>query len=149
MEERHRSAFWDGLARYHVPGRLRERREHLDHTVWSVRRGVSPSYPPFTILGKVIRAFARAGKRPMVWTAPVNVDHIRSLGLPVTGFDRSIASMRIVVEENGGTLLDLHAVLRDSEIADAADHAASKGPAPGTKILGGLLADAILRAGAR
>ncbi|HVU00693.1 MAG TPA: hypothetical protein VHE30_03045 [Polyangiaceae bacterium] len=149
VDERRGAAFQDGLARFHVPGKLRERREHVAETLWNVRLGVAPSYPPFRILGALVRRFADAGKHPLVWAAPVNVDHYRSIGVDVSGFARSVESMRAVVEENGGRLLDLHTTLRDAQLGDASDHATAHGPGAGTAALGAHLAQGILDTEAR
>jgi hypothetical protein len=138
-------ALWDyGVAHFHVPGRARERIESVLGARWTMRTGATTSYPPLRILGAVVRRFASAGRRPLVWIAPVNVDHLMSIGIDVSGFDRSAAAIRSVVEENGGTSLDLHAALRDAEFLDAGDHATSRGERPGTEIIANHIVAALL-----
>jgi poly-D-alanine transfer protein DltD len=135
LEARARALWVYGIDHFHVPGKLRERKESVLGTRWTVRTGATASYPPLQILAAVVRRFADAGRRPLVWIGPVNVDHLMSLGVDVSGFEKSVAAIRTVVEGNGGKLLDLHATLREEQFLDAGDHATSTGEHPGSKIV--------------
>ena len=146
LDERKLLFFAYSMAHYQVPGKLREQRARVLGSAWGALSGFDPTYPPLRTLGALVRRFSEAKQRPLVWIAPVNVDYLTSLGIDVSGFDRSASAVRAVVEANGGDLLDLHAVLRDAQFADAGDHATSAGPGQGTDALARRIVARILAA---
>ncbi|HVU04369.1 MAG TPA: hypothetical protein VHE30_21575 [Polyangiaceae bacterium] len=131
------------LATTLVPGRFRANRSSTLVAFDAVFGGVDERYPPLVTLGVLVRRFAAAGKRPLVWVAPTNVDHYRTLDLDLRGLPRTIAAMRTVVERNGGTFVDLHEILRDAQFGDSGDHPSCEGPASGAAVLGASIASAI------
>jgi len=143
-EARRRGAYLAAFADLTMTDKPREPREHVLGKVWAAREGVDETYPPLGLLGGIVRRLAEAKKRPLVWIAPVNVDHLRSIGVSVSGFDVSAAAIRSVVERNGGTILDLHDALRDADFVDSFDHPTTKGDAPGSAIIAERIAAVLL-----
>jgi hypothetical protein len=74
----------------------------------------------------------------------VNIEHIRSLGLSLDGLERSIVTIRQIVESSGAGFVDLHALLPDRAFRDARDHVTPDGEWNGTAMLGEQLARVIL-----
>jgi hypothetical protein len=146
-QERRATYLRESLRLILEPGKYRESRAHALSTLGIPLRGFGPTYPPMLTLGALLRRFVEANKRPLVWIAPLNVEHLHGLGIDTAGVDRSVESIRKVVEDSGATLLDLHAALPDDAFADPADHPTSEGERSGTDIVGVRLARALLASG--
>jgi hypothetical protein len=98
------------------------------------------------MLAALLRGLERAGIPVLVWVSPVNVEHVRSLGLSTDGLGRSIAALRKVARDSGAEFLDLHEALPGSAFRDAGDHYTVAGPDSGTSLVAAPLARAISRA---
>ena len=127
-----------------VPGKNRERLELVQTVLGNALGGLSPTHPRLRILGAMLEHYRRAGIPTIVWVAPVNVDHLRSLGLPLEGLRRSLGTIRTLVEANGAALIDLHDLLRDEAFIDAGDHVTSNVGMSGATMLGESLARVLL-----
>jgi hypothetical protein len=129
-----------------VPGKLRAQRVQVDAMLGSVLGGIDAHDDRLKVLEALLRTFRRADIPVLVWASPVNVQHMRSLGLSMDGLDRSLETVRAVVEPAGARFLDLHAVLTDLSFRDSGDHYTLEGEANGTAIVASRLARAIQRA---
>jgi len=84
-------------------------------------RGIDESHAVLEVLGATLRRFRRANIDTLVYVIPINVDHLDVLGFDTSsGLARTIESIRLAVESNGGKLVDLHRLLRDDSFRDPA-----------------------------
>jgi len=132
--------------RYSVPGKNRGTAEMLDRQIGSLMRGMDADSPRLRLLGALLRRFHEAGIPTVVWLSPINVEHLKSLGMSFAGLDHSIASVRAVVEASGAELADFHGLLPDALFRDAGDHFTLDGEHSGGAILAPRLGRALLRA---
>jgi hypothetical protein len=89
----------------------------------AVFQGISADNPTLNALDRLIARFRAAGAHCLVYAAPLNVEHLRRLGVyDARGVERSIAGLEAVVRRHGGTFLDLHDLLADVDFADFSDH---------------------------
>jgi hypothetical protein len=107
-------------------------------------RGVSPQHPTLRILAAIVARFTRAHIPTLVYAAPINVEHMRRLGLPVEEVDRSLQTIAQVVQQHGGEFVDLHAVLPDRAFRDPGDHFTFDGEPNGTFRLASRVAAALM-----
>ena len=108
------------------------------------RSGASGDANRLHILKATLDYFHRSGIPTVVWVAPVNIDHLRSLGLSIDGLSRSLGTIRKLVESSGAGFVDFHALLPDGAFRDARDHVTPDGEASGATALGEVLARVIL-----
>jgi hypothetical protein len=74
-------------------------------------------------LDALLSHLSGAGLPTVVYVSPINVEHLRKLGLyDEVSVNRSMASIRSVCEKQGARLLDLHALLPDTAFTDHLDH---------------------------
>jgi hypothetical protein len=144
--ERRLAAAAHGYARMLVPGTPFASVSHTEAMLGAVLRGVDPKSSRLTLLHVLLGEFHAAGIPTLVWVSPVNVEHMRSLGLSMDGLDRSMENIRFVVESTGATFLDLHDVLPRDAFRDSGDHYTFDGRPNGTAIVGARLGAAIKRA---
>jgi hypothetical protein len=129
-----------------VPGRNRAQKSLVMENLRSALDGVAPDGARLRVLGATLRALRKGGIPVLVWVAPVNVEHLRSLGLSVARLDETIRSTREVAETAGAAFTDFHSLLPDAGFRDSGDHVTIEGPVDGSEILGGHLALAIIEA---
>jgi hypothetical protein len=144
MATRKLALLFEAVHRAYAAGQDRESRDRAIASLSPTLAGIEPDFPPLATLAAVVRRVAASGRSPLVWIAPINVDHLLKLDVDVRGLDRSVRSVRRVVEESGGELVDFHASLRDKDFADAGDHPSTDGERTGAELLGDLLARALL-----
>jgi hypothetical protein len=94
----------------------------------------------------VLRDLKRAETPVLVWVSPVNVEHIRSLGLATDGLPWATAKLAAIARDAGASFLDLHALLPDAAFRDSGDHPTLEGTPDGTAAVAKELADAVSRA---
>jgi hypothetical protein len=129
-----------------VPGKLRAQRAQIEAMLGAVLGGIDTHNGRLEVLEALLRTFRRADIPVFVWVSPVNVQHMRSLGLSMDGLDKSLEVVRVLVEQTGAHFLDLHAALPDSAFRDSGDHYTLDGEPNGAAILASRLAPAIQRA---
>lgn len=126
-----------------APGGHRSQRWHVEATFGAVLGGMERPNARLEVLGALLDHLRRAGVPVLVWASPVNVEYMRSLGLSMSGLDRSMVTIRRTVEQNGATFLDLHALLRDEAFRDLGDHYTLEGEVNGAEHVAEPLAEAI------
>ena len=86
-------------------------------------RGVEPDFPTLQLLGAAIHAFRERGIEVLVYTSPLNVEHLEAIGSDdPEGLARTLASIETVSEGAGARFLDLHGLLPDAGFRDFAGH---------------------------
>jgi len=86
-------------------------------------RGVEPDFPVLQMLGAAVRAFRERGIEVLVYTSPLNLEHIEAIGADdPDGLARTLASIRAVSEGAGARFLDLHDLIPDAGFRDFAGH---------------------------
>ncbi len=103
-------------------GRNRATRRYVDAALGDALEGLTPTHPRVRALDALLETLAVAHIPTLVWVAPVNVDHLASLGYSTTGLDRSVNVLRYVAVRRGAAFLDLHSSLHDDEFRDVGDH---------------------------
>jgi hypothetical protein len=98
--------------------------------------GIGNSHPRLVVLAAMLAQFHRRHIPVLVWISPINMEHLRSLGLSVEGVERSMVTIRALVEESGAHLLDLHDLLPDASFSDSGDHYTFEGPSSGRELVG-------------
>ncbi len=123
------------------------------YSVYGTRRslgavldGIRPDHPTLVVLGATIRTFERKGIDTLVYLNPINIDHIRSLGiLDDKGLARSAASIRSVVESNGGHFLDFLRIFPDELFRDQPGHFVYQDGINGPRRLAGRLSPTVVK----
>jgi len=108
-------------------------------------RGLSLQNPGLRILSTVIARFTHANIPILVYTAPINVDHLRKLGLPMRELERSLQTIARTVRKQGGEFVDFHGVLPERAFRDPGDHFTFDGQPNGTFRLAGHVAAALVK----
>jgi hypothetical protein len=121
----------------------RDNRAHALDSLGDVIDGIGADHPRLVVLGAMIRDFERRGVPVLVWTSPINVDHLEKLGLPSDGLARSMRTIRKVVQRSGARFVDLHGLLPDAAFFDAGDHYTREGYPNGSEVVGQALGQAI------
>lgn len=96
-----------------------------EHTHYGAAiRGLETDHPILTLLGETIGILRAADVEVLVYTNPINLEHLSSLGLPQGDrLARSLATLERTVVASGGHFLDLHALVpEDAAYWDAAGH---------------------------
>jgi hypothetical protein len=141
--ERRLAAAGYGYARLLVPGTAFGTVAHVESMLGSVLQGVDSENPRLKLLRVLLMELRAAGIPTLVWVSPVNVDHMRSIGLSMDGLERSMGTIRAVVESAGASFLDLHDALRREAFRDSGDHYTYSGKPDGTAIVGARLGAAV------
>jgi hypothetical protein len=86
-------------------------------------QGLDPDDPALEVLDALLRRFAQAGIPVLVYVAPINVEHLSSIGAyDPQGMARTSARIEAVSRRRGAAFLDLHDLLPDAAFADHLDH---------------------------
>jgi hypothetical protein len=136
-----------GIARWQrmfVPGRKRWTRPAGEQSFAAVLQGLTPENPALQMLGSALERFRVAGIPTLVYLRPVNVEHLRSLGISTAHLRESLLTLQRTVLSHGAQLVDLHALLPDSAFSDAGDHYTFQGAPNGAAWLGDRIANAIV-----
>jgi len=89
--------------------------------------GVDRSHPVLLVVGQTVADFKRHGVATLVYLAPVNVDHLKAVGVyDGAGIQRTVSSLQHAVESNGGRFVDLHDLLPNAGFRDASGHLAEE-----------------------
>jgi hypothetical protein len=138
-QRRATGALWT-FQRMLVPGKNRASESHAKLALGTALGGIPATHARLRTLKATLEHYQRSGIPVVVWVAPVNVEHLRSLGLSLDGLARSLTTIRTLVESSGAGFLDFHALLSDPAFLDAGDHVHTDGAAE----LGEQLAKVIL-----
>jgi hypothetical protein len=88
-----------------------------------VLAGLGENEPTLEILGELVRRLHAKGSEVLVVAQPMNVEHLRSIGvLEDANLQSSIRRLRDVTIANGGEFLDFHQKLPDRAFRDSQDH---------------------------
>jgi hypothetical protein len=88
-------------------------------------QGLDPDDPALEVLDALLRRFEEAGIAVLVYVAPINVEHLSSIGTyEPRGMARTSARIEAVSKLRGAAFLDLHDLLPDAAFADHLDHLA-------------------------
>lgn len=123
----------------------RQSRAAAERSLRPMWRGLSSQNPSLQILSTVIARFTRANIPVLVYTAPINVEHLRKLGLPMAQLERSMQTIARVVRKQGGEFADFHAVLPERAFRDPGDHFTFDGQPNGTFRLASYVAAALVK----
>lgn len=129
-----------------LPGRNRAQREAAEKSLRGAIDGVSRNSARLRVLGALLRRIHDAGVPALVWVAPVNLEHLKYLNVPLDGLDRSAEAVRAIAAANGASFLDLHWALPDRAFIDSGDHVTFEEPVDGTAMLGGRIGREVARA---
>ena len=120
----------------HGMPRPRDNRAHALDSLGDVIEGIGENHPRLVVLGAMLSDFRKQGIPVLVWVSPINVEHLRTLGLPTDGIDRSMVTIGKLVEQSGARFLDLHELLPDEAFVDAGDHYTRDGAPNGSRVVG-------------
>lgn len=85
--------------------------------------GVDRNHPILRVFAATLSHLERNGIRTLVFTVPMNVEHIDAMGLSDdAGLTRTLASIEATVREAGSRFVDLHDLLPDQGFRDASGH---------------------------
>lgn len=85
--------------------------------------GLGKNEPTLEILGELVRRLHAKGSEVLVVAQPMNVEHLRSIGvLEDANLQSSIQRLHDVTIANGGEFLDLHRKLPDRAFRDSRGH---------------------------
>jgi hypothetical protein len=121
----------------------RDSAPHARAALGDVLDGIGRRHPRLVVLAAMLREFHRRKIPVLVWVSPINKEHLRSLGFSLEGLDRSMRTIRYIVEDNGASLADLHGLLPDSSFSDSGDHYTIEGHPSGREMVGRELGAAI------
>lgn len=94
--------------------------------------GIDPDSPTLRALEATLAGYRSAGLEVIAYVAPLNVEHLRSIGVyDAEGLARSIAQLRSVARGQAVRFLDLHGVLPDAAFEDENQHLHTAGPVDG------------------
>jgi hypothetical protein len=88
-----------------------------------VFRGIDERHPTLQAVDRALACHAAAGAALVVYAAPINVEHLRQLGVyDAEGLARTLALLEARARLHGARWLDLHALLPDAAFSDFVDH---------------------------
>ncbi len=98
------------------------REGEIDH-FGSVLEGIDSEHPTIRYIAATIRHFSERGILVLTYLNPVNIEHLRSVGvIDKMAFERSLEAYRLAVLDNGGLYLDLHDRFPDGHFGDMNAH---------------------------
>lgn len=142
---RHLGAAFVGMQSGIIAGGKRLNAERLGKIFGNVLSGIDGRQPRIRVLLAMVDRFRSAGIPVLVWVAPVNLEHVRSVGLPTTPFARATATLGRELTAHGAEFFDFHSGLPDTAFRDHGDHLMSTGTPAATEFVGMLIAEAIAR----
>jgi hypothetical protein len=108
--------------------------------------GLPSNDPTLVMLGATIRSFEKKGIRVLVYTSPINYEHIERVEIDnPDGLAKTLAEVESVARSNGADYLDLHRVMGDPYFRDFRGHFNYQGEHSGSRELARLLAPRVLR----
>jgi hypothetical protein len=133
----------------YVPGKVRQNRQAAEKALAGVLGGIGSRAPRLVVLEALLEDLHRARIPVLLWVSPVNVEHLRSLGIRLDGLDRSMSTVEAAVRRTGADFVDLHAFLPDAAFRDAGDHMTANGDPDGLALVAARLVPEIRRSEAR
>ena len=104
-------------------------------------QGLAPDDPALEVLDALLRRFEAAGIGVLVYLAPINVEHLSSIGAyDRQGMARTGARIEAVSQSRDAAFLDLHDLLPDAAFADHLDHLVQDVEPEGSRALADRLA---------
>lgn len=104
-------------------GAARATRGAIRRQLGSVLAGLPAGDPGLRVLDAVLATYEAGGIPVLLYVAPLNVDHLRELGvLDEAGLARTLARIEAVARAHGAEFLDLHDLLEDACFRDSIDH---------------------------
>jgi hypothetical protein len=105
------------------PNGTRATADTVKQSLGDVLAGIPEDNPTLLAVGALLARFERAGIPVLVFVAPTNVEHLRSLGLlDARGLALTLERIESVVRRHGADFLDLHDRLEDAAFKDYLDH---------------------------
>ena len=85
--------------------------------------GLRADDPALRLLASLLSHYREAGVRVLVFANPINVEHLRALGLyPAEGLAETLGRAEAVARRQGARWLDLHDLVPDAGFGDHMDH---------------------------
>jgi hypothetical protein len=107
--------------------------------------GADPDHPVLRIFAAMVSCFERSGIETLVYTVPLNVEHLDAVGIfDAAGLATTIASLEAAVREAGGRFVDLHDLLPDPGFRDAPGHFTVEEPIDGPARVAAVLAPIVV-----
>lgn len=128
-----------------LPGKRRATREMAERMYGPVLSGLARDAAGLRWLDAALARLQHAHVPVLLYLRPMNVEHMRELGLSLERLPVSIAEIRRTAERRGAQVVDLHALLPDGAFTDIGDHYTFDGDPNGTNWLGDRIALAITR----
>ena len=101
----------------------RSTREQVRMLLGTALAGVEAGDPTLRTLGAALRRLHEAEIPTLVYVAPLNVEHLKRIGLyDAQGLERTIGALQHVTGLEGADFVDLHDLLPDAAFEDFADH---------------------------
>lgn len=108
--------------------------------------GLAPNHPALQALDRGLARFARDDLDTLVYLNPINLDHLREVGvLDAAELARSAAVYGEIVQSRGAEFLDLHDTLPDRYFLDAPGHFVSGEELNGPAMMAKALSPSVLR----
>jgi hypothetical protein len=144
----------DGLPIYRLPFHTeydnRPNRMHVESIYGEALAGVEADHPVVQMIAGALEIYQRAGVRVLAYAVPMNVEHFERTGIDTrNGTQRTIETLRGVVEKTGGTFLDLHRFFPDMAFKDLGGHFLQEEGFDGALLLSEALVPELLREGPR
>jgi hypothetical protein len=128
-----------------IPKEPRYNAEGIRYQYHAVLDGLRDRDPTVRMLAAAVRTYRQRGIDVLVYLAPVNREHVVSLGiLDEKKLEKSLAVIESAVTSSGGVFLDLHALFPDSHFRDKPGHLVYEGGIDGPRLLAEALAPPIL-----
>lgn len=107
--------------------------------------GITLDHPTAQMLEGVLAGYRDAGVGIIAYVVPMNIDHLARVGVEIgSGLEGSIATLRGIVEREGGEFIDLHAMLPDRGFRDPPGHFSQNETIDGPLLVAERLAPAVL-----
>jgi hypothetical protein len=118
----------------------------VDRLYGAAFSGVAEEYPPLRIFAALLDRFFRTGIPTIVYIVPANIEYMRSLGMvDERGLADTIETIATLVNERGGTLVNLYDLLPDEAFRDASGHFTHEGPYDGPNMVAARLLPVVLQ----
>jgi hypothetical protein len=140
----------DGLPFYRLPFHTeidnRPNRLHVESIYGEAFAGAEPDHPVVQMLAGALEIYQRAGIHVLAYVVPMNVEHFERIGFDTrTGTQKTIETLRNMVESRGGTFLDLHRFFPDMAFKDLGGHFLQEEGFDGAALLSARLVPELLR----
>jgi len=140
----------DGLPFFRLPFHPafdnRPNRFHVDSVYGEALAGANADHAVIQMLAGALEIYQRAGIRVLAYTVPMNVEHFERIGFDTrTGIRSTVEALRGMVENAGGTFLDLHNFFPDMAFKDLGGHFLQEEGFDGALLLSERLAPELLQ----